>query len=60
MVAIFHIQTIIHFSAVLVDHQVTAECSSGGVGKAKSLMCDNFIEVAHYFEQMAAFYLFGD
>lgn len=27
---------------------------------AKSLMCGNFIEAAHYFEQMAAFDLFGD
>lgn len=33
---------------------------SGGVGLAKSLMCDNFIEAAHYFEQMAAFDLSGD
>lgn len=33
---------------------------TGAVGMAKSLMCDNFIEAAHYFEQMAAFDLFGD
>lgn len=33
---------------------------SGGVGMAKSLMCESFIEASNYFEQIAAFDLSGD
>lgn len=44
-----------------MDHQVNCWVfKSGGVGMAKSLMCENFIEEANYFEQIAAFDLSGD